>query len=314
MTAAPKSRQPAGRGNRRPASNGRLMRLATYASVSTAAVLIAVKLGAWWLTDSVAMLSSLVDSFLDSAASVVTLFAVRHSLTPADAEHRFGHGKAEPLAALAQASLITGSALFLLIEAAPRLIAPHPVEAGEIGIAVMIFSIIATFALTRFQRYVVRRTGSTAIRADALHYVADLLTNAAVIVALLLSTRLGWHLADPILALVIAGYILFSAFQIGRQALDVLMDRELPEKQRQRILAVCRAHPDVLGVHELKTRSSGQSSFIQLHLELEGSMSLYRAHVIADTVEAELQTLFPGAQVIIHQDPYVLSEDTPVYY
>lgn len=294
-------------------SNGRLMRLATYASVTVAAVLIAAKLGAWWLTDSVAMLSSLVDSLLDAGASVVTLFAVRHSLRPADAEHRFGHGKAEPLAALAQAGLICGSALFLLIEAMPRLLVPQPVAAGEIGLAVMLFSVVATFALTRFQRFVVRRTGSTAIDADALHYVTDLLTNLAVIAALLLSTRLGWHLADPLFALAIAGYIFWSAVRIGRRAFDMLMDRELPEGERQRILEVARRHSDVLGVHELKTRTSGQSSFIQLHLELDGSMTLYRAHVIADTIEAELQTLYPGAEVIIHQDPHVLSEDTPVY-
>lgn len=293
--------------------NGRLMRLATYASVTVAGLLISAKLGAWWLTDSVAMLSSLVDSLLDAGASVVTLFAVRHSLRPADAEHRFGHGKAEPLAALAQAGLICGSALFLLIEAVPRLLSPQPVAAGEIGLAVMLFSAVATFALTRFQRYVVRRTGSTAIDADALHYVTDLLANLAVIAALLLSTRLGWHLADPLFALAIAGYIFWSAVRIGRRAFDMLMDRELPEAERQRILEVARSHPDVLGVHELKTRASGQSSFVQLHLEIDGSMTLYRAHVIADTIETELQTLYPDAEVIIHQDPHVLSEDTPVY-
>lgn len=293
--------------------NSRLMRLATYASVSVAALLIIAKLGAWWLTDSVAMLSSLVDSLLDAGASVVTLFAIRQSLTPPDAEHRFGHGKAEPLAALAQAGLICGSALFLLIEAVPRLLTPQPIAAGGIGLAVMVFSVVATFALTRFQRFVVRRTGSTAIDADALHYVTDLLTNLAVIAALLLSTRLGWHLADPLFALAIAGYIFWSAVRIGRRAFDMLMDRELPEAERQRILEVVRGHSDVLGAHDLKTRASGQSTFIQLHLELDGAMTLYRAHVIADTLEAELQTLYPGAEVIIHQDPHVLSEDTPVY-
>lgn len=293
--------------------NGRLMRLATYASVTTALVLIATKLGAWWLTGSVALLSSLIDSMLDAAASLVTLFAVGHALAPADAEHRFGHGKAEPLAALVQAGLITGSALFLVFEALPRLLNPQPIESGGVGLAVMVFSILATFALTRFQYYVVRRTGSTAISADALHYFADLLTNAGVIVALILATQFNLLLADPIIALVIAGYIFWSALKIGRSALDMLMDRELPDSQRKTILEIVRAHPDVLGVHELKTRESGQSTFIQLHLELDGGMSLYRAHVIADTVEAELQTHFPGANVIIHQDPHVLSEDTPVY-
>jgi ferrous-iron efflux pump FieF len=289
------------------------MRLATYASVSAAITLILVKVIAWWITGSVALLSSLVDSLLDAAASVITLLAVRQSLTPADAEHRFGHGKAEALAALLQAGLITGSALFIVFESLPRLVDPEPVESGGLGVAVMLFSIVVTFALTRFQAYVVKHTSSTAIQADALHYLADLLTNSGVIIALLLATQLGWHLADPIIALIIAGYIFWSALQIGRHAFDMLMDRELPDEQRAHILEVARRHPSVLGVHELKTRQSGQRVFIQLHLELEGSMNLYRAHAIADTVEAELETHFPGAEVIIHQDPYVLSEDTPVY-
>ena len=290
------------------------MRLATYASTGVAISLILVKVAAYWMTDSVALLSSLVDSLLDAAASLITLLAVRHALVPADAEHRFGHGKVEALAALLQAGLIIGSALFLLFEALPRLVDPQPIEAGSVGIAVMLFSIITTFALTRFQAYVVRRTGSTAIAADALHYLADLLTNAGVILAILLATQLGWLLADPLIALAIAAYILWSAAQIGRQALDMLMDRELPETQRQQILQVASSHPAVLGVHDLKTRRSGKDIFIQLHLELDGSMRLYQAHTIADTVEAELQTYFPGAEEIIHQDPHVLSEDLPSYH
>lgn len=290
------------------------MRLATYASTGVAISLILVKVAAYWMTDSVALLSSLVDSLLDAAASLITLLAVRHALVPADAEHRFGHGKVEALAALLQAGLIIGSALFLLFEALPRLVDPQPIEASSVGIAVMLFSIITTFALTRFQAYVVRRTGSTAIAADALHYLADLLTNAGVILAILLATQLGWLLADPLIALAIAAYILWSAAQIGRQALDMLMDRELPETQRQQILQVASSHPAVLGVHDLKTRRSGKDIFIQLHLELDGSMRLYQAHTIADTVEAELQTYFPGAEVIIHQDPHVLSEDLPSYH
>jgi len=294
-------------------TSARLMRLATYASVSVAVTLIVVKVVAWWITGSVALLSSLVDSLLDAAASIITLLAVRHSLTPADAEHRFGHGKVEALAALLQAGLITGSALFIVFESLPRLVDPEPVAAGGLGLAVMLFSIVVTFALTRFQAHVVKRTGSTAIHADAIHYLADLLTNSGVIIALLLATQLGWHLADPLFALGIAGYIFWSALRIGRHAFDMLMDRELPDEQRAYILEVASQHPSVLGVHELKTRQSGQRLFIQLHLELEGSMNLYRAHAIADTVEAELETHFPGAEVIIHQDPYVLSEDTPVY-
>lgn len=292
---------------------GRLMRWATYASTATALLLIVLKLIAWGLTDSVALLSSLVDSLLDGFASLVMLLAVRQSLTPADREHRFGHGKAEPLAALAQASLITGSAVFLVVEALRRLVDPEPIAHGDLGVAIMVFSLVATFALTRFQNYVVARTGSVAIRSDALHYLSDLLMNAAVILALVLTSRVGLTYADPILALGIAAFILRSAFRIGRDAYDMLMDRELPDEERRRILDLVRQYPEVLGVHDLKTREAGRTAFIQLHLEIDGSMTLYRAHAIADAVEAELQTAYPGAEVTIHQDPYVLSEDTPIY-
>lgn len=296
-----------------PAEGGRLMRWATYASTGTAALLIALKLVAWGLTDSVALLSSLVDSLLDGMASLVMLLAVRQSLVPADREHRFGHGKVEPLAALAQASLITGSALFLVVEGVRRLFRPEPIEHGEIGLAVMVFSLFATFALTRFQGYVVARTGSVAIRSDALHYLSDLLMNAAVILALVLTSQFGLTYADPVLALLIAAYILRGAFGIGRDAYNMLMDRELPDAERQRIVQLVRGHSEVLGIHDLKTRASGRTTFIQLHLEIDGGMTLYRAHAIADAVEAELQTAYPGAEVTIHQDPHVLSEDTPVY-
>ncbi|MFC4352947.1 cation diffusion facilitator family transporter [Fodinicurvata halophila] len=296
-----------------PQRKARLMRWATYASVATAFGLILLKIVAWQVTDSVALLSSLVDSLLDAAASVMTLLAVRQSLIPADADHRFGHGKIESLSALAQAGLVTGSALFLIAEAVSRLVTPQAPEHGVWGISVMLVSIIVTLGLTSFQRQVVRQTGSIAIGADALHYLSDLLMNAAVILALVLAIYLGWTLADPIIALGIAAILLRSAWKIARSALDILMDRELPDSERERILELVRGHSDVLGVHDLKTRSSGQQTFIQLHLEIDGSMTLYRAHAIADTIEAELQTLFPGAEVLIHQDPHILSEEGPIY-
>lgn len=284
---------------------GRLMRLATYASVSTAAVLILVKLVAWWMTDSIAMLSSLVDSMLDIAAALVTLVAVRHALSPADSDHRFGHGKAEPLAALAQAGLITGSAFFLLIEAIHRFFQPATVENSELGIAVMVFSIILTFALTRFQAYVVRRTQSVAISADSLHYVSDILMNSAVIAALILVTYFDFPLADPLIGLAIAFWIVRSAWTIARKSYDMLMDRELPDEDREKIFEIVRGHPQALGVHDLRTRSSGPNTFIQMHLEIPGDFTLERAHAIADAVEMDVRAAFPDADVLIHQDPYV---------
>lgn len=292
----------------RNGENHRLMRLATYASMAVAVTLILVKLGAWLMTDSISMLSTLIDSLLDAAASLVNLVAVRHALTPPDKEHRFGHGKAEPLAGLGQAAFIAGSALFLVIQASYRLVEPHEVQRGTVGIGVMVFAIVVTFLLTRFQAYVVRKTGSLAIKADSLHYVGDLLANGAVILALVLSTELGWLHADPLFAIGIAGYILWNAWQIARDAFHVLMDRELPDEDRARIKEIVLANENVLALHELKTRSSGQQSFIQVHIEMDGRMSLYRAHAIADEVEARLRAAFPDAEVIIHQDPYGIDE------
>jgi ferrous-iron efflux pump FieF len=286
----------------------RLMRSATYASVATAGLLIVVKFAAWLFTDSIAMLSTLVDSLLDLAASLVNLFALRHALTPPDREHRFGHGKAEPLAALGQSTFIAGSAVFLIVQAGYRLYHPVPVVNGEAGIAVMLFAIVATFALTRYQAYVVRKTGSLVVQADSLHYVGDLLTNVSVIVALLLAAQLGWTLADPLFGLAIAIFIVFNAWLIAKGALDMLMDRELPDGDRQRIKEIVSRHPGVIDLHDLRTRASGPMVFIQLHLEMDGRMSLLDAHAVSDAVEAEVQAAFPGAEVLIHQDPYGVDE------
>lgn len=287
---------------------GRLMRWATYASVATAATLIVVKLVAWGMTGSVALLSTLIDSILDAAASVLNLLAVRHALQPADREHRFGHGKAEPLAGLGQAAFIAGSAIFLVIEAAGRLHSPVAVERGEVGIAVMVFSIVVTFLLVRFQKYVVTHTESVAITADSLHYTGDVLINGSVIVSLLLAMTLGWQLADPLFAIAIAGYLIFSAWKIVRKSLGLLMDRELPDADRRRIKAICADHPQVRDMHDLRTRSAGPAAFIQLHLEMDPQLTLKDAHAIADEVEAAILDAYPNAEVIIHQDPAGVAE------
>ncbi|MFA7429466.1 MAG: cation diffusion facilitator family transporter [Rhodospirillaceae bacterium] len=290
------------------ASKHGLMRWATYMAVLAAAVLVAVKVGAWLMTDSVAMLSSLVDSMLDGVASLVNLIAVRHALQPADAEHRFGHGKAEPLAGLAQAAFVTGSGLLLTIEAVSRLLNPVVVKQGMVGIGVMVFSIVVTMALVTFQRHVIKRTNSVAITADSLHYAGDVLINLSVIVSILISVYLGWIYADPIFGLAIAAFLLFNAWKIARESLDLLMDREFDAADRQKILDIARAHPRVEDVHDLRTRSSGQLSFIQLHLEMDRSFTLLKAHAVADRVERDIRKAFPNADVIIHQDPSGLRE------
>jgi len=280
----------------------RLLRIATYASVATACILIGGKSIAWLQTGSVSVLASLIDSLMDAAASLINLFAVRYSLMPADEEHRFGHGKAESLAGLAQATFIAGSAVFLLMHAADRLINPQPLQDVATGIGVMVFAMAATLVLLGIQRYTIVKTGSTAIRADSLHYTTDLLTNGATIVALGLST-FGWLTLDPILAIAIAGFILYSAWQIGHEAFQLLMDRELPPEDLERIREIAEAHKEVLGMHDLRTRRSGQTAIIQMHIELDGALSLRSAHRITDEVEAELHAAFPRAEVLIHQDP-----------
>jgi ferrous-iron efflux pump FieF len=286
----------------------RLTRLATYASVGVASILIAAKLVAWSMTGSVAILSTLVDSMLDGLASVVTLIAVRHAQIPADREHRFGHGKAEALAAMAQAAFVAGSAIIVVFHAATRLFQPAPIAATDIGIAVMVGSIALTLGLVIFQHYVVQRTNSMAISADSLHYRGDLLINLAVIVSLIAASFWDAAYLDPLTGAAIAFYLLYGAWRILRSALDMLMDRELPDSDRARIRALAMEHEAVSDLHDLRTRRSGADVFIQMHLELDGDMSLLQAHVIADQVEAKIRDAYAGAEVLIHQDPAGLEE------
>ncbi len=286
----------------------RLMRRATYASIAVAGVLVAVKLVAALLTDSVSLLSTLIDSLIDAGASLVNLLAVRHALQPADAEHRYGHGKAEALAGLAQAAFICGSAGFLVFEAARRIIHPRELSNTGIGIAVMLFAIVLTTALVAYQTHVVRRTGSVAIRADSVHYQTDLLVNASVILALVLVRQFGWRFVDPVFALTIAAYILRSAWRIGIAAYDMLMDHELPEGERRRITEIATSHNKVRGVHDLRTRTSGRRRFIEFHLEMDGDLTLWQAHTIAEEVLHALEMTYPEAEIIVHQDPWGVIE------
>ncbi len=285
------------------ADHGRLMRLASLASVGAALLLIGIKFVAFLQTGSVSLLSTLFDSALDAGASIVNLIAVRHALTPADAEHRFGHGKAEPLAGLVQVAFILGSSILLLTEVVDHFITPRPVSAPEIGIAVMAISMLVTLALVLLQRHVVRKTGSMAIKADSAHYGSDFLVNASVIVALILSAKFKLWWIDPAIGLAIALFIAWAAVQIGREALDMLMDREMDDAERSRIKEIVRGHGEVLDLHDLRTRIAGRDRFIQFHLELDGRLSLTDAHRISDAVEADIRAAFPEAEVIIHEDP-----------
>ena len=286
----------------------RLMRVASYASVVMALTLIALKIWAWYATDSVALLSSLVDSLLDLVASLITLFAVKLAVAPADREHRFGHGKSEGIAGVMQALIVTGSAAYVGVEATTRLLAPSPVMQPGLGLGVMFVSLVLTLGLVAFQGFVVRQTGSLAISADAVHYKADILTNIAVLAAIFASAQWQLHILDPLLGLVVVILILLAVRAIAMNAIDVLLDRELPEDDRRRIEDIASAHPRVKGMHDMRTRSSGASRFIQFHLELDAGISLVEAHEICDAVELDVRNQFPDAEVLIHADPFGLAE------
>jgi len=286
----------------------RLRSRATYASVAVSAILILLKFGAWLATGSVAMLSSLVDSLLDLVASTVNLFAVRQALEPPDREHRFGHGKAEPLAALGQAAFLAGGALLLVFEAISRAVSPAPVQRVNLGIAVIIASMVFDGGLILYQRYVVARTKSLAIGADELHFRSDLVVNAGVLAALIIDRLINIPILDPLFGGAIGLWIIYGSIRLLRQSMTQLMDRELPGAERARIRAIAEAEPEVTAVHDLRTRAAGPTAFIQLHIEMDGAMDLLHAHAIADSVEAKLRAAYPNAEIIIHQDPAGLEE------
>ncbi len=282
--------------------HARLMRLATRAALAIALTLVLAKAIAWWLSGSVSLLAGLTDSLLDSAASLINLVAVHFALRPADEDHRYGHGKAEALAGLGQALFIGVSAILIGLQGIERLQSPQPLEAGGIGIAVMLLSLALTVALLIFQRKVVRETGSTAIHADSLHYRSDILLNSSILIALLL-THFGWLQMDAIFAIGIAFYIFWSAISIVRGAIAVLMDEELPGETTQHMYQLATSVPGVLGAHDLRTRISGTRWFGQLHLELPGEMSLSQAHAHCVAVEKAIHGYYPRAEVLVHADP-----------
>ncbi len=272
-------------------------------AILVAMLLIIMKAFAWDKTGSVSLLGSFLDSIMDLSLSVMSFFAIRHAQTPADKEHRFGHGKAEALAALVQGAMLSLAAAFLVYEAVESFREPKPIRESTIGIIVIVISIVLTFGLVMVQRRVARTTQSVAIHADSAHYMGDLYINLAVIGALVLSGPFGFVYADPVLGVFVAGLLARSAWQIFFAAADQLMDRELDDDVRAQIKEIILSHPQVRGLHDLRTRRAGLSRFIQCHVELDGDMTLTMAHKISDAVEALVMTKFPGSEVLIHQDP-----------
>jgi ferrous-iron efflux pump FieF len=285
------------------AERGRLTTRAALASIVMAVILIGLKSYAAIETSSMAMLGSLADSGLDLVASLIVLLGVRIAAAPADHEHRFGHGKAEALAALVQVILISVSAIFIGFRAVQRLLVRAETADAELGIGVSIVAMVLTFALISYQRHVVRRTGSLAIGTDRLHYSSDLLLNGSVVLALGLDQYAHLIGADAIFGLLIALWLLWGAWSASGHAFAQLMDREWPDDLRERFLAATKDYPELMGLHDLRTRSSGTHFFAQFHVWVPGDWTVKEAHDRLDAVEEALQDRFPGTEILIHVDP-----------
>ena len=286
------------------AERSKLATRAALASVGVAIFLIALKAWGAYSTHSMAMLGSLADTGLDLIASLVTLAGVRIAALPADSDHRFGHGKAEALVSLVQIVLITISAGWIAERSIRRLLAGSATGSAELGIGVSLVAMVVTLALIAYQRRVVAATGSVAIATDRVHYQSDLLLNGAVIAALALDQLAGLVGSDAVFGLLIASWLIFGAWRASSHAIDQLMDREWPEAQRAAFLAAALEHPELEGLHDLRTRTSGSHHFVQFHVWVPGEWTVREAHDRLDAVEEALQARFPGTEILIHLDPH----------
>lgn len=292
----------------RNTAHARMKRQASIASITTACVLIAAKLAAYLTTGSVSLLSSLMDSTFDAMASVVTLISIVHAATPADANHRYGHGKVEAVGALCQAIFIFGSAILLFILGVQRILHPEEVRTPVAAMGVMVLSIALTAALIVFQKHVIRKTESLAVSADRLHYQGDLMMNMCVLASIGLTAYTGWVYFDPLFALGVALTLLRGSYKIAEEAFDVLLDKELPDDTRQKIIDTVMQEPVIHGVHDLRTRHAGERVFIEFHIEVDPLMPMKSVHNVMDTVEARLFEAFPKAEVLIHPEPAGLDD------
>ena len=280
----------------------RLKKIAVTASVSVSAGLALIKLAASLYTGSLAVLSSMVDSLSDIFSSLISFIAVKFSSQPASVEHRYGFGKAEALSALVQSAFIAGSGVFVVYEGVSRFISPRPVGDTGVGILVMAASTVITLGLIAFQKYVVKKTASLAVAADSAHYLVDIATNLSIMISLIVVRLFEIYWFDTLAALFVSFYLLINAYKIAREAIALLMDKELPEEVRQDIF-------NLVNNCGFCTRDLGGVYMFEFHLELDGGLSLYQAHELTDIVENEVKALYPGSQVIIHQDPAGLDEE-----
>lgn len=281
----------------------KLLKRATTASVSVAVTLIILKTYGYMESGSVAIFGTLLDSVMDSLSSIIIFAAVRFSMVPADDDHRFGHGKAEAIAGLLQAFVITATSILLLYEVVDKIKNPAMIAKTELGIGIIVASIVLTVMLVLYQRYVAKKTKSIAIEADGMHYTGDILLNLGVVVSLVLGGYFNMIYADPFFGAIACLYLLHSAWEVFKASTDVLMDREMEDDEKEKIISIINSHERVIGIHELRTRYSGLNIFIQFHMELEKGISLYDAHEISDQVEDKIMAEYPTAEIFIHADP-----------
>ena len=265
--------------------------------------LVAIQLYAYFTTNAMVILGSVLESIVDTLMSAVALLALRTAHRGPDHNHRWGHGKAEPLAAMGQATFVAGSGIYFILESIKRILKPESVTSAPLGIWVMVASSLLIFALLIYQHRIVDRTHSLSIKADFLHYLNDMVVNGVVIVSLWICCDLNYHWVDAVASILIALYILFSAYRLGRAAANQLMDLEMADDARAEILAVICAHPSVTGVHDLRTRQSGPDIFIEAHVEMPPTMTLTDVHLVTDAVESALHRKFPTAHIMLHQEP-----------
>lgn len=293
--------------------NHTLNRTAIIAAIIVASIIVIAKTLTWFMTGSLSLLASLIDSSLDIIASAINLVAVNYAAKPADDDHRFGHGKAEDLATFIQSIFIIFSGMFILFKATKRFFYPEQIEHNVIGLYVMAFSIVVNFILISFQKFVIGKTNSNIVKADYLHYKTDFLLNLSVAVIFAISLFCNLEAIDPAFACLIAIYILYSSFAIFKKAFDSLMDKELDSDKKLIIENIILSHKEILGLHAVRTRYSGSVLFVQCHLEMSGTLTLNQAHEIADYIEKQIAKTFPDAQIFIHYDPYYIKDGEKVF-
>lgn len=287
-----------------------LRKIASWTSLSVSLILVFVKFGAWLLTGSVALLTSAIDALVDTASSLATYFGVRYAERPADKDHRFGHGKGEAIAGFTQAAFLGGAALVLAFQSGQRMLYPEALQEIDAGLWIIVVSLLAATGLVLMQTYVLKRTGSTAIAADRAHYLTDIAVNIGVLAALGVTRLTGWERADPTFATAISIYMLWNAYHIAAESLIQLLDRELPDEDRQRIKQVVLACEGAKNIHDLRTRYAGDRTFIEYHLEVDGHLTVDEGHAIGDVTEAAVASLLPGkVEVMAHLEPWGIQDE-----